>query len=656
MTATQPLESAPAVVPAPCADDATPGPYAETTSPPPHLRDWRLPQGWSWGTDGVWIGRHRHSQMVVDPLGRALSLVTAPDPTHGDWLTAEARALGNRIHRTIPTTYVYWPRNESVPRGPGYVRHWINGASLANRLRQRGADTAAMAMTRLRSIGSVLVKLHDAGETHGAINLQAAWDTEQGEHYLLGWHWALPVEALPPGKLPALQWTVVAPEWRAAIDAGTPWWKPTPMTDQYQLGALILASLIGRPWNGVWDDARQALEQRGDLPSSVQALLCRAVSTDPADRFPTVAALLHTLDRAIGGDSSLAGLGLPPAARRVAPNDASDDPALADDPAAAHAAEEARLRSATGLDYELIARLGHGAAGDVWRARDLALGREVALKALRPELARDPAAVSRLRREARLVASLAHPRILPVLEFSERVGVAYFTMALAPNGSLADRLARQGALPLTDVGPQLEALLDGIATAHAAGIVHRDVKPENILLERDGRWCLADFGIASAPDEQTRAAAGTLAFAAPEQLLGRPQDERVDRYAIGAVAYFALTGHLPFASGDAEIQAGRQERGIDWSAPWGSRIPRAVRAWMDRAMAYRAEDRFESTVAMRDAWARAWHADAPRTAPPDPSGDSGSDARWWHRLGQEWRSQVSLLGRAVIARGAVAAD
>jgi hypothetical protein len=77
---------------------------------------------------------------------------------------------------------------------------------------------------------------------------------------------------------------------------------------------------------------------------------------------------------------------------------------------------------------------------------------------------------------------------------------------------------------------------------------------------------------------------------------------------------------------------------------------------MDRAMAYRAEDRFESTVAMRDAWARAWHADAPRTAPPDPSGDSGSDARWWHRLGQEWRSQVSLLGRAVIARGAVAAD
>jgi serine/threonine protein kinase len=108
-------------------------------------------------------------------------------------------------------------------------------------------------------------------------------------------------------------------------------------------------------------------------------------------------------------------------------------------------------------------------------------------------------------------------------------------------------------------------------------VVHRDLKPENILLDRSGRWCLADFGIASAPGES--GAAGTLAFAAPEQLRGVPQDEGVDRYAIAAVAFFALTGHLPFIAHDPELQLWRQQQGIDWSASWASRVPPPARAW-----------------------------------------------------------------------------
>ena len=96
-------------------------PYRITTERPAHLADWRLPKQWAWGTDGVWIGHHRHTQQVIDPLGRTLSLVAAPDPAHWEWLTAEARALGNRRHRAIPTTYVYWPRDDEAPRGPGYA-------------------------------------------------------------------------------------------------------------------------------------------------------------------------------------------------------------------------------------------------------------------------------------------------------------------------------------------------------------------------------------------------------------------------------------------------------------------------------------------------------------------------------------------------------
>ena len=220
-------------------------PYRTTTERPAHLQDWHLPREWAWGTDGVWIGHHRHTQQVIDPLGRTLSLVTAPDEAHWDWLTAEARLLGNRRHKVIPTTYVYWPRNEVAPRGPGYVRHWIDGVSLAMQLQSHGPDSIEQAMTRLRSIGACLAMLHDRGETHGSLNGQASWMSRMGEHYLVGWHWALPPAALPEGKLPSLQWTVAAPEWRDEVAAGGMWWRPTPATDQFQLGALTIAALTG---------------------------------------------------------------------------------------------------------------------------------------------------------------------------------------------------------------------------------------------------------------------------------------------------------------------------------------------------------------------------------------------------------------------------
>lgn len=606
--------SVPAVTPPPgeTGDDGS-SPYRPTTTRPSHLQDWQLPREWAWGTDGVWIGVHRHTQQVIDPLGRTLSLVTAPEVAHWSWLTAEARALGNRRHRAIATTYVYWPRNEQAPRGPGYVRHWIDGVPLSMQLRTQGPDPMERAVTRLRIIGSCLAMLHDRGETHGAINTEAAWMTRGGEHYLLGWQWALPPAALPPGKMPSLRWTVAAPEWRPAIAAGGAWWQPTAASDQFQLGALIVASLTGVVWSGDGDDALAALEARSDVPSSVRDLLRRAVSTEPAERFPSVAALLQVLDRAIGGESSLAGLGM----------EAVTFPAS--DAESAAARQEALLRAATGLDYELVEQLGRGGSGAVWRARDLALGREVALKALHPDIAQDPAAVARLRREARLLASLAHPRIIPVLEFAERQGVAYFTMPLTPGGSLASLVAARGALPLSMVGPELEALLDAVATAHAAGVVHRDLKPENILLDRSGHWWLADFGIAAAPGES--GATGTLAFAAPEQLRGVPQGEAVDRYAMAVVAYFALTGHLPFAAHDPEMQLWRQEQGLDWSAPWAAAVPLPVREWLSRGLAFEPEARFASTVEMRDAWVAACRAAATHGEDAGDDGGLGTEAR-----------------------------
>ena len=183
-----------------------------------------------------------------------------------------------------------------------------------------------------------------------------------------------------------------------------------------------------------------------------------------------------------------------------------------------------RLRWALADDYEVIAPLGAGSFGSVWRVRDLSLGREVALKLLHPHVARDERAVGRFRREARLAAQLAHPAIVPIYDWDSRGDVAWYTMELAESGSVADLVARAGARPLAEIAPQIDGVLSGLAAAHAVGIVHRDLKPENILIDRYRRWRIADFGIANPTGEEPTGASGTPAFSPPEQLLGEPQE------------------------------------------------------------------------------------------------------------------------------------
>src|SRR3954447_18787004 len=190
--------------------------------------------------------------------------------------------------------------------------------------------------------------------------------------------------------------------------------------------------------------------------------------------------------------------------------------------------EEARLRWALDDDYEVLAALGRGSFGSVWRVRDLTLGREVALKLLHPHVARDERIVGRFRREAKLAAQLAHPAIVPIYDWDSRGDVAWYTMELAEGGSVAELVARAGARSLAEIAPQVDNVLSGLSAAHAIGIVHRDLKPENILIDRYCRWRIADFGIANMTGEEATGSSGTPAFASPEQLLGETQDTAAD--------------------------------------------------------------------------------------------------------------------------------
>jgi len=227
------------------------------------------------------------------------------------------------------------------------------------------------------------------------------------------------------------------------------------------------------------------------------------------------------------------------------------------DPTAVPADAEIRAvaERALAANYELDNELGRGGMGIVYRAKDRRLKRLVAIKLLPPELAFRSEIKTRFLREAETAAQLSHPNIVPIYSVDERDGLVYFVMALVEGPTLARRMYEDGQLPVDQVRRVLREVADALAYAHGRGVIHRDIKPDNILLDKEsGRAMVTDFGIARAIQEgadsrltATGVAIGTPAYMSPEQAAGdREIDGRTDLYALGVVAYQMLTGRLPF--------------------------------------------------------------------------------------------------------------
>jgi serine/threonine protein kinase len=200
--------------------------------------------------------------------------------------------------------------------------------------------------------------------------------------------------------------------------------------------------------------------------------------------------------------------------------------------------------------YEIVERLGGGGMAVVYRAVQQPLGREVALKALSPELFEDEGFIKRFEAEAKTLAKLDHPNILTIYDFELTEGVAYLTMPLIRGGTLRDVL-RRGPLDTLSAWRYLREIGDGLQHAHDAGIVHRDLKPTNVLIHADGRALLADFGLARGAGQPTHLttiglAIGTPGYMAPEQVMGHDVDRRADIYAMGVLTFEMLTGRLPY--------------------------------------------------------------------------------------------------------------
>src|SRR5262245_49427441 len=229
-------------------------------------------------------------------------------------------------------------------------------------------------------------------------------------------------------------------------------------------------------------------------------------------------------------------------------------------------------------NYVIRERLGSGAMGEVYRAQDRRLGRDVALKLLSPSLARNPEALQRFEREARVLASLDHPNIAGIYGLEDAEGHPFLALELVPGDTLADRL-RRGPIPPAESLAIARQIALALEAAHASGVVHRDLKPANVKLRPDGRVSVLDFGLAKvlggavdslAPPGSLEATVpglvlGTPAYMSPEQGRGQRVDERADLWAFGVVVFECLSGVRPFG-GDTPVLvlAGILERPPRW--------------------------------------------------------------------------------------------
>jgi serine/threonine-protein kinase len=294
--------------------------------------------------------------------------------------------------------------------------------------------------------------------------------------------------------------------------------------------------------------------------------------------------------------------------------------------------------------YEVLALLGEGGMGRVYRARHESLGRDAALKVILSTTHVDPEDVRRFKREARLMSRLSHPNVVRLYDCGSAGDLPWIAMELIPGQDLKQR-SLQGPRPtVADVVEWVRQACSGIAALHEAGVVHRDLKPENLMLLIDGSIRVMDFGLAKSPEATLLTAAGdvigTPAYVAPETLTGQPYDERSDVYQLGMVLYILLAGRSPFACGTllALLQAIATQvpaslRTID------PRVPVALDALVSRCLAKAPADRPGSARELLDglSTARAPARSRPRPARPVPPQERPAEAP-----PRSWRSAAAV--------------
>jgi formylglycine-generating enzyme required for sulfatase activity/serine/threonine protein kinase len=383
--------------------------------------------------------------------------------------------------------------------------------------------------------------------------------------------------------------------------------------DIYQIGTLLCRLLTGETILGYMYDPKI----KAKVPSAARGALGRALGEDEAGLFGDCDELIEALDKAVQAAEPTR----PPAAQRDTPAEGSILLAGGDTPPDGHrpvpeSPDVVSLPPQLG-HYRILDRIGGGGMGDVYRGHDESLDREVAIKVLPPELARDQDFVKRFHQEATAAAKLKHPNVVPIYYCGNDGGHHYFAMQFVEGESLAQRLRRQGRLTLDETLTIVEQCLAGLESAHARELIHRDIKPGNILIEREsGRAVIVDFGLVRRMGSQERMTAtgmvmGTVDYLAPEQARGQTVDGRADIYSLGVLCYQLLSGRLPFEADTPTAMifqhAYEDPFPLSQAAP---DLPPAVYEIVDRMMAKDPAKRY-ATCADVQADIRAFREDRP---------------------------------------------
>lgn len=279
------------------------------------------------------------------------------------------------------------------------------------------------------------------------------------------------------------------------------------------------------------------------------------------------------------------------------------------------------------LHYEIVDKLGAGGMGEVYRARDSKLGRDVAIKTLPAAFAADPERLSRFRREARVLASLNHPNIAAIHSLEDDKGTHYLVLELVEGETLADRIAR-GPVPVKEALRICSQVAEALEAAHQKGITHRDIKPANIKVTPEGRVKVLDFGLAkafavegaggdlselptvTAPPTREGQILGTPAYMSPEQVRGKPLERQTDVWSFGCVLFELLAGKRAFRGETlSDTLAKVLEREPEWQtlpASTPARIRELLRRCLEKDGSKRLRDIGEARKVLEDALARGW--------------------------------------------------